>query len=172
MAVVRTMRRLCQGFSALSALGITLTVLLVSLKTKGAAIVCGAVSVAALILLYRQSRLLSAAQLIYDNRILTIPSSIVTAGNQEGTRMMEETVVSTFGMLLGNKLYRWGCEGMHGTRLQDIRIDREQIRVTFGKDDESLRLELLHGMTKKEEVLMIAQKLRYETGVQAEVCDW
>lgn len=86
--------------------------------------------------------------------------------------MMEETVVSTFGMLLGNKLYRWGCEGMHGTRLQDIRIDREQIRVTFGKDDESLRLELLHGMTKKEEVLMIAQKLRYETGVQAEVCDW
>jgi hypothetical protein len=55
---------------------------------------------------------------------------------------------------------------------KNIRIDREHIRVTFGNDDESLRLELLHGMTKKEEVLTIAQKLRYETGVQAEIYDW
>lgn len=149
-----------------------MTVLFIALHARSAAIVCGAVSVVAMILLYRQSRLLSAARLICDNRILTIPSSMATSETSPSTKRMEETVVSTFGMLLGNKLYRWGCEGMHGTRLQDIRIDREQIRVTFGKDDESLRLELLHGMTKKEEVLMIAQKLRYETGVQAEVCDW
>lgn len=149
-----------------------MTVLFIALHARSAAIVCGAVSVVAMILLYRQSRLLSAARLICDNRILTIPSSMATSETSPSTKRMEETVVSTFGMLLGNKLYRWGCEGMYGTRLKNIRIDREHIRVTFGNEDESLRLELLHGMTKKEEVLTIAQKLRYETGVQAEIYDW
>lgn len=172
MAVVKSIRRLCLGFSVLSALGMILTALFIAMQTTEVAIACGAVTAAALILLYRQSRQLAAVRLIYDNRILTVPSSIVTTENLVGTEMMEETVVSTFGMLLGNKLYNWGCDGMHGTRLQKIRIDREQIWLTFGSDDEILRLELLHGMTNKEEVLMIAQKLRYETGVQAEVRDW
>lgn len=172
MAVVKSIRRRCLGFSVLFAVGILLTALFISMRTTEAAIACGATGAAALILLYQQSRQLYAARLICDNRILTVPSSIVTAENSPGTKMMEETVVSTFGMLLGNKLYKWGCEGMHGTRLHKIRIDREQIWLTFGSDDESLRVELLHGMACKEKVLIIAQKLRYETGVQAEVCDW
>jgi hypothetical protein len=159
-------------YAALSVAVIILTVLLLVTEKTEAAIACGGLTAVALILLYRQSRLLGAAMLIYDSRILTVPSSIVTSENQLNQKQAEETIVSTFGLLLGNKVYQWGCEGVYGVRLREVQIDKEHICLSFGADGEMLRVELLHGLTDRQRVMEITQKIWHETGVQAEICDW
>lgn len=80
--------------------------------------------------------------------------------------------MSTFGLLLGNKVYHWGCDGIRGIRLRKVRMDREHIWLTFGVDEERLRVELLHGLTDRQSVMEITQKIWHETRVQAEVNDW
>lgn len=44
--------------------------------------------------------------------------------------------------------------------------------LTFGDKDQTMRVELLHGMTQKQAVLDAAQKLLRETGVTAVVNGW
>jgi hypothetical protein len=44
--------------------------------------------------------------------------------------------------------------------------------LTFGDKDQTMRVELLHGMTQKQAVLDAAQKLWHETGVKASISGW
>jgi hypothetical protein len=74
--------------------------------------------------------------------------------------------------LIGLKAYNWGCEGVQGVRLNDIKIDRERIYLTFGNDCETMRVELLHGMTEKQLLLDVKQRLWRETGVAANIIGW
>jgi hypothetical protein len=159
-------------YAALSVAAIVLTVMLLITQKMEAAIACGGLTTAALFLLYRQSRLLVAAMVIYDSRILTVPSSVVTSESQADQKQAEETVVSTFGLLLGNKVYRWGCEGVYGVRLREVQINKEHICLSFGVDGEMLRVRLLHGLTDGKSVTEITQKIWHETGVRAEISDW
>ncbi len=159
-------------YAALSVAVMLLTVLLLITQKTEAAIICAGLTAAALFLLYRQSRLLRAAIVIYDSRILTVPSSIVTLENQPEQKQAEETIVSTFGLLLGNKVYQWGCEGVYGVRLREVQIDKEHICLSFGADGEKLRVCLLHGLIDGQSVTEIAQKIWHETGVRAEISDW
>lgn len=159
-------------YAALSAAVILLTVLLLVTEKMEAAIACGGLTAVALFLLYRQSRLLSAAMLIYDSRILTVPSSVVTSENRPNQKQAEETIVSTFGLLLGNKVYRWGCEGVYGVRLREVQIDKAHIYLSFGADGEMLRVRLLHDLTDRLSVMEIARKIWHETGVRAEISGW
>lgn len=156
-------------YAALCAVGVLLLALFIALYMTTPALICGGLCVIPMILLYRQSRLLSAATLICDNRILTVPSYVVTAGKKPSQRRTEETVISTFGLLLGSKVYRWGCEGVYGVRLQAVRLDREQISLCFGDDDETVSVEMSHGMTDKESIAEVRQKLWHETGIRARV---
>ncbi len=159
-------------YAALSAAVILLTVLLLITQKTEAAITCGGLTAVALIMLYRQSRLLGAAMVIYDSRILTVPSSVVISENRPNQTQAEETVVSTFGLLLGNEVYQWGCEGVYGVRLREVRIDKEHICLSFGADGEMLRVKLLHGLTDRQSVMEITQKIWHETRVQAEISGW
>lgn len=159
-------------YAALSAAVILLTVLLLITQKTEAAITCGGLTAVALIMLYRQSRLLGAAMVIYDSRILTVPSSVVISENRSNQTQAEETVVSTFGLLLGNEVYQWGCEGVYGVRLREVRIDKEHICLSFGADGEMLRVKLLHGLTDRQSVMEITQKIWHETRVQADISDW
>ncbi|NCB52336.1 MAG: hypothetical protein EOM54_10700 [Clostridia bacterium] len=159
-------------YAAIFVAVILLTMLLLATQKTEMAIACGGLTVVALILLHRKSQLLGAAMVIYDSRILTVPSAVVTSDNQPNPKQAEETIVSTFGLLLGNKVYRWGCEGVYGVRLQKVRIDKEHICLSFGDDGEMRRVELLHGLRDKQSVTEITQKLWHETGVQAEINDW
>jgi hypothetical protein len=84
----------------------------------------------------------------------------------------EETVVSTFGILIGSEIYRWGLDGVHGVRLHTAHIDQEWMYLTFGDAVQTIQIELLHGMTQKQTVLNSAQKLLHETGVRAEIIGW
>ncbi len=132
----------------------------------------GTVSVIFLILLILNSRLLNVATLIWDNRILAVSSAFISTISGTGQNHTEETVVSTFGILSGTKIYRWGLNGVHGVRLSSIEIDRHRMILTFGDANQSTRIELLHGMTDQNKILDVKQKFWYETGVTAHITGW
>ena len=85
---------------------------------------------------------------------------------------VEEIIVSTFGILIGNKIYKWGMNGISGVRLKTIEIDRSWIFLNFGDDDENMQVKLLHGLADIEEVEGIQEKFWNETGVKSVVMDW
>lgn len=132
----------------------------------------GAISLIFLLLLLRQSRLIYDATLIWDNRILAVPSALISTEVSLRQAYTEETVISTFGILIGSEIYRWGLDGVHGVRLSSVQIDKERMYLTFGDKDQTMRVELLHGMLHKQTVVEAAQNLWHETGVQAEISYW
>lgn len=136
------------------------------------AIVFAFISLASLVLLIRQNRLVFDASLIWDNRILVVPSAALYLPGGKGKKDVEETIVSTFGVLVGNKTYKWGSDGLHGVRLRSIEIDRAKICLTFGDGAQSMRVELLHGLVDEQGVLAVKQKLWRETGVLATISGW
>lgn len=156
---------------ALSA-GLALTVCFFLRRVPEAALACGIGSAVLLVLLVLQLRRLRDAKLLCDNRILTVPSAVISQPENAGTAVLEETVVSTFGVLIGGRVYRWGCEGVHGTRLTAIKIDRSRITLTFGGARRSIRVDLPHGLSDRQAVLAICRRLRHETGVDAVLSNW
>ena len=127
---------------------------------KPTAIAFGVLSLACLGLLVRESRLLNDAKLIKDNVIFEYAGDV------------GETIVSTFGILNENKVYRWGCDGVLGPQLCAIEINKKQMNLTFGNKARTIKVELLHGITEREAILDIAKRLLYETGVIAEISEW
>ncbi len=169
MKLIRKRRNCYAIFFAVS---ICLAVWLGAKFMVEAASAFGAISVASLIFLVRQSRLLYDAALIWDNRILAVPSAFISTASGKGKNDTEETVVSTFGILIGSKIYQWGCDGVHGVRLNAIEIDPERMYLTFGNAAQTVRVELLHGMAEQQAVLDVTQKLWNETGVTASISGW
>lgn len=140
-------------------------------KTE-AAIAIGAVGVVFLILLIKKSLLLHDATLIWDNRILVVSSVLISAKGSKVQNRAEETVVSTFGILIGTKIYRWGLDGVHGVRLSSVEIDGQWMTLSFGDTTRSMRIELLHGVTGQNEIMAVKQKFWSETGVPASIKGW
>ena len=136
------------------------------------AIVFGLADIAIFIFLYRQNRLFYEASLICNNQIFCVPSAIIVVENHSAEMILNETVVSTFGLLLGSNVYKWGCDGVRGTRLKQVKLDKERIWLTFGTEDDTQCIELLHGITNKQSILETTEKLRHETGVTAIITDW
>jgi len=172
MVQMKLIRKRRNSYALLFAASICLTVWLGVTFMAEAAFAFGAISVASLLFLVRQSRLLYDATLIWDNRILVVPSALISMAGGQGKNDTEETVVSTFGILIGSKIYRWGLDGVHGVRLNAARIDKERMYLIFGDADQTMRVELLHGMTEQQAVLDVAQKLLYETGVTVSIIGW
>ena len=169
---MKLIRKRRNSYALLFAASICLTVWLGVTFMAEAAFAFGAISVASLLFLVRQNRLLYDATLIWDNRILVVPSALISMAGGQGKNDTEETVVSTFGILIGSKIYRWGLDGVHGVRLNAARIDKERMYLIFGDADQTMRVELLHGMTEQQAVLDVAQKLLYETGVTVSIIGW
>lgn len=159
-------------YVVISVTAILLTVLFIVIQKPAMVIACGSASAVVLLLLYRQSRLLNAAMVIYDSRILTVPSSVITSETRPKQTQAEETIVSTFGLLLGNRVYQWGCEGVYGVRLREVQIDKEHICLSFGNDGKMLRVKLLHGLSDRQSVMEIAERIWHETRIQAEIRGW
>ena len=169
------MKSICKrrnGYVLLFAASICLAVWSGMAFSLEAALTFGAISLISLLLLLRQSRLLYDATLIWDNRILAVPSALISMPSRQMKKDTGETEVSTFGILIGSDIYRWGLDGVHGVRLHASHIDQERLYLTFGDKDQTMRVELLHGMTQKQAVLGAAQKLLRETGVTAVVNGW
>lgn len=169
---MKLIRKRRNGYALLFAASICLAVWLGMAFMLEAVFAFGAISLISLVLLVRQSRLLYDATLIWDNRILAVPSALISTEGSLRQADTEETVVSTFGMLIGSEIYRWGLDGVHGVRLSAVQIDQERMYLIFGDKDQTMRVELLHGMLHKQTVVEAAQKLWHETGVRAEISDW
>jgi len=73
---------------------------------------------------------------------------------------------------VGDQAYRWGCEGVHDTRLSAIEIDKGRISLTFGGAQQSMRVDLPHGLSDRQQVLKICRNLEHETGKTATVSGW
>lgn len=151
---------------------ILFTLVFVALQKTKLTVACVAFSIISFVLLFHQSRLYSAAKLIYENRILMVPTSVVTTKNSTDKKTAEETIVSTFGLILGNKVYKWGCDGIRGVRLNTVQMDHDHIRLTFGVDHKRFSVEMLHCLTDKQSVIEIAKKILHETGVQTQISGW
>ena len=169
---MRLIRKRRNRYAVLFAASICLAVWFGIAFMLEAVFVFGSISLISLLLLVRQSRLLYDATLIWDNRILAVPSALISMPDRQMKKDTEETVVSTFGILIGSEIYRWGLDGVHGVRLHTAHIDQERMYLTFGDAAQTMRVELLHGMTQKQAVLDAAQKLWHETGVRAEITGW
>ena len=169
---MKLIRKRRSGYALLFAVSICLAVWLDVTSMLEAVFAFGAISLISLLLLVRQSRLLYDAKLIWDNRILAVPSALISMPGHPMKKDTEETVVSTFGILMGSEIYRWGLDGVHGVRLHTAHIDQERMYLTFGDAAQTMRVDLLHGMTQKQAVLDAAQKLLRETGVTADITGW
>ena len=169
---MKLIRKRRNGYALLFAANICLAVWLGMEFMLEVVFAFGAISLISLLLLVRQSRLLYDATLIWDNRILAVPSALISIPGRQMKKDIEGTVVSTFGILNGSEIYRWGLDGIHGVRLSAVQIDQERMYLTFGDAAQTMRVELLHGMLHKQTVVEATQKLWHETGVRAEISDW
>ena len=169
---MKLIRKRRNGYALLFAASICLAVWLGVTFMLEVVFAFGAISLISLLLLVRQSRLRYYATLIWDNRILAVPSALISMPGRQMKKDTEETVVSTFGILIGSEIYRWGLDGVHGVRLSAVQIDKERMCLTFGDAAQTMRVDLLHGMTGKQAVLDAAQKLWHETGVTADITGW
>jgi hypothetical protein len=169
---MKLFRKRRNGYALLFAASICLAVWFGVTSMLEVVFTFGAISLISLVLLVRQSRLLYDATLIWDNRILAVPSALISTEGSLRQADTEETVVSTFGILIGSEIYRWGLDGVHGVRLHTAHIDQERMYLTFGDAAQTMRVDLLHGMTQKQAVLDAAQKLLRETGVTADITGW
>ena len=169
---MKLIRKRRNGYALMFAASICLAVWLGATFMLEVVFAFGAISLISLLLLVRQSRLLYDATLIWDNRILAVPSALISMPDRQMKKDTEETVVSTFGILIDSEIYRWGLDGVHGARLNAAQIDKERMYLIFGDKDQTMRVELLHGMTQKQAVLDAAQKLLRETGVTADITGW
>ncbi len=134
--------------------------------------VFGAASIALLMLLIKQSRLLYDASLIRDNSILAVPSAVISMPGDKEQMDKKEVVVSTFGIMIGSKIYKWGRTGVDGVRLNTVDIDRTRIYLTFGDGTKTIRIELLHGMADEQAMKEVKERLWRETGVKAIISGW
>jgi hypothetical protein len=169
---MKSIRKRRNGYAILLAAGICLAVWLGMAFMLEAAFIFGAISFISLLLLLGESRCLHDATLIWDNRIIVVPFALISIPNRQIKKDVEETVVSTFGILMGSEIYRWGLDGIDGVRLHTVHIDQERMYLTFGDAVQTMRVELLHGMTGRQAVLEAAEKLLYETGVTADITGW
>ncbi len=169
---MKSIRERRNGYALLLAASICLAVWFGMALMSEAVFVLAAISLISLLLLVGQNRLLYDATLIWDNRIIAVPSALISIPGHQMEKDTEETVVSTFGILIGSEIYRWGLDGVHGVRLHAAYIDEERMYLTFGDAAQTMRVELLHGMTQKQAVLDAAQKLLRETGVTADITGW
>ncbi|WP_334105350.1 hypothetical protein [Muricomes intestini] len=153
-------------------LSILLTAALLGKGLMDEAALSGLISAAACLWLYRQNKRLNDARLICDNIILLAPSIVMTEDDSSPVQVTEEIVLSTFGLLLGSRIYKWGCDGLQGIRLTAVKIDRSRFYVTFGDKGKTRQIEFLHGMTKRQDVLGVQEKLWQETGIRANLSGW
>ena len=169
---MKLIRKRRNRYALLFAASICLAVWLGATFMLEAIFAFGVISAISLLLLVRENRLLYDATLIWDNRILAVPSALISMPGRQMKKDTEETVVSTFGILIGSEIYRWGLDGVHGVRLHTAHIDQERMYLTFGDAAQTMRVDLLHGMTQQQAVLDAAQKLLRETGVTADITGW
>ena len=134
------------------------------------ALLWGSLLVFFAVLFIWQGRRLQSAKLIWDTRILVVPAASFDQGDGM-PQVVDETIVSTFGVLSAGQIYEWGRRGLRGIRLMSLEIDPRKMCLSFGIKDRIMRLEFRHGLDSMERVREVTEKIWRETGVQATIRD-
>jgi len=111
---------------------------------------------------------LISAQLILDNTILHIEPAVLCGRGEETEENPCETVemyVSVFGILLGDKIIKWGQDGGRDGRLKAVEIGRDYLSIDYGTKVEVRNIRLLYTRPDSDSLAGIVEKFRYETGI-------
>lgn len=131
-----------------------------------------AFAAAAIVLMFFAIRMFEsyqAARLITENPILKVGVASVSETGDSTAESTVNVVVSGFGILMDGKPYKFGHGGIE---LTEAKIDREHISFAFGGEGKQYCVSLLHGVADKAAVDKLTERLRYETGVVADVTGW
>ena len=110
-----------------------------------------------------------AAQVIAENTIIRIQLADMhghTEWDKEEAEKLQETFViyiSTFGILLGDKIINWG--GGSEKRLKAVEIGRDYISIDHGTKENQQNVRLLYARPGEDELAEIIKKFHYETNV-------
>jgi len=111
----------------------------------------------------------SAAQVIVENTIIRIQLAYMhgqTEWDKEEAERLKETYViyiSTFGILMGDKIISWG--GSSDKRLKAVEIGRNYISIDHGTKENNQNVRLLYARPGEDELTEIIKKFQYETNV-------
>jgi len=112
---------------------------------------------------------LELARIIVDNTIirnqLVILRGQTELDREEAEKLREtfEIYVSTFGILLGDKIIHWG--GSSGKKLKTVEIGQDYISIDCGTKVNNQNVRLLYSRPDDDTLADIIEKFRYETGV-------
>jgi len=111
-----------------------------------------------------------SARLIVENTILLIQPAVLQErdGGYEDEDNLRETfgmVVSVFGILLGNKIIKWGQDGGRDGWLRAVEIGLNYISIDYGTREETQNIRLLYSRPDGETLTGIMEKFRRDTGV-------
>jgi len=128
-----------------------------------------AISVTAFLFVFtiREDRKLKAALLIIENKILHIQLAKIDFYNYDESETALpiggiEVFVSCFGILIDSKVIKFNLEGIH---LKAVEIGREFICLSYGTDEQTHIIRILHEAFDSLELQSIIERFRYETGV-------
>lgn len=123
--------------------------------------------------LIRSNSRLKTARLIIENQILHIQPAKIEAGTCGETDTTIhiggiEVFISCFGMLLDSKVIKFNQDGIC---LKAVEIGCEFIRLTYGTDQHTQKIRILHEPIASQELQNIVERFRYETGVVVLITD-
>ncbi len=153
-------------------LGFILTIYSRQNHARATTIFTGLSTLIFLPLFIRQIGLIRDISIIRDNPILVVATAATRSRGNGKKEYIEEIIISTFGILLDKKIYKWGSGGVHGILLKSIDIDSRRIKLVFGRDSRNTEIEIIHDLESRERAISIGESLWKETGVMANIHGW
>lgn len=125
------------------------------------------------ILLMREFGAYRIAKLIIENKIMSIEAAEINKRSYDASENILkidslEFFISCFGILLGSRVIKFNIDGV---RLKKIEIGNDLICLAYGTTNSIKYIKLIHGVIDKNELKIIVERFRYETGIVPIIVD-
>ncbi|MDL2236493.1 hypothetical protein LJC56_01470 [Christensenellaceae bacterium OttesenSCG-928-K19] len=108
-------------------------------------------------------------KLVVENEIIGISPAELSVKKNGGNIPLEKVIVSTFGVLVDSRVFLWGVKQ---TKLKEAVFSRETLSLRIATDRDEYHIKLLHGISDPAAISIIAEEIRYETGVTPTIEEW
>jgi len=121
---------------------------------------------------YSTHKKMNVMAIIVDNTIIHIKPAVISGQTVEAKEEEEKlrenfgVRISTFGILLGNKIIKWGGGD---ERLKAAEIGKDYISIDYGTRENTQNIRLLYSRPGEDELAEIIEKFRHETGIVPEI---
>jgi len=125
-------------------------------------------SIATALYLFTRKKLV-LTEIIIDNTIIHIQPAVILGASDEDKAEAEKLCekfgvrISTFGILLGNKIIKWGVG--NDDQLKAAEIGKDYISIDYGTIVEVQNIRLLYSRPDGDELADIVKKFQHETGI-------